>query len=374
MTRVCLVGYGRVGRVTGRELRRRGYEVQVYDANRANVLRAREEGFPATLADVASSRAARDIASSCSAVATALPGLAAMPVIESLVEAGAGLVVDVSYLPDPFGLRRVAEKYGASIVVDAGLAPGLSNILLYHSARSVKNPVEALIYVGGLAADPEKAPLGLVASWNIMDLLEEYTRPARARVGGVQAELDPVADATTVEVPGAGVFEALPTDGLRTLLETLQEPRTMVEYTLRYPGHVETLRSLRVLGLLEERSYVAEGCAASPRRLLAKLLEERLPAEGDRVVLYTRVVGAGGFVSGLEFYLDVSQEELGLRGVTALAFLTGFMHAWFVDRALRGGVPAGVVPPEALHGDALSLVGELRGRGVPVSRRRCVEE
>jgi lysine 6-dehydrogenase len=377
MPRACLVGYGRVGRVTAAEAARRGYSVTVYDSSRANVEAARSAGYEARLADASSSRVAEEIAAGCDVVAVSLPGLVATQVARSLLEAGASLVVDVSYVPDPFALQGLAEKRGAALVVDAGLAPGLSNMLLYHSAGQLEEPREALVYVGGVAAEHEAAPLGLVASWNVEDMLEEYTRPARARLGGSLVSLDPLADATRVEVPGAGVFEALPTDGLRTLLATLREPRTMVEYTLRYPGHVEAFLQLRALGLLEDRSYVVEGCSSSPRKLLARLLEERLPRQGDRVVLYTRVSGrGGGGESTLEYYLDTSQAGLGLKDVTALAFLTGFMHAWFLDRLyrLRGSLGPGVVPPEMLHEYLFEAVGELRERGVVVARRICVED
>ncbi len=372
MPRACLVGYGRVGRVTAAELRRRGYRVEVYDASRSNVELARSAGFVAHLADVSSKRVAEGISSACDVVATALPGLSAEKVLASLLESGTGLVVDVSYLPDPFALRGLAEKHSSTLVVDAGLAPGLSNLLLYYSVRSLHKSLEALVYVGGLSADP-MSPLGLVASWNVVDLLEEYTRPARARVNGELVELDPLADATSVEVPGAGGFDALPTDGLRTLLSTLSEPKTMVEYTLRYPGHVEAMRNLRDLGLLDDRSYVVEGCATTPKRLLARLLEERLPRSGDRVVLYTRAVGVEGDVESLEFYLDVTQAELGLEDVTALAYLTGFMHAWFVDRVYRESPDAGLIPPESFYEDTYTVIGELRSVGVKVSRRRCSE-
>ena len=306
-----------------------------------------------------------------------MPSAVASQVVVSLLEAGARIIVDVSYVPDPLAAKGLAEKTGALLLVDAGLAPGLSNMLLYHSSTGMEEPRESLIYVGGIAAEASTAPLGLVASWNIEDLLEEYTRPARARIDGSLVELDPIADSTRVEVPGSGVFDALPTDGLRTLLVTLREPRTMVEYTLRYPGHVEALRELRTLGLLDDRSYVVEGCSSSPKMLLARLLEERLPRSGDRVVLYTRAAGRGrGGETVVEYFADVTQAELGLSSATALAFLTGFMHAWFVDRVyrLRSSLGKGVIPPEVLHEHLFEALGELRARGVVFSRRVCVEE
>ena len=368
----CVVGYGRIGRVTARLLSGRGLRVRVYEASRRRVVEARGDGFDAVLSDVSSERAAREAAESCRVVATALPGLVAVEVVRSLVEAGAGAVVDVSYVPDPWVFRGVAERHGARVVVDAGLAPGLSSVLVAASAGRLREPRDAYIYVGGIAAE-QRDPLGLVASWNVEDLLEEYTRPARARLGGSPVELDPVADATRVEVPGAGVFDALPTDGLRTLLDTLRGPRNMVEYTLRYPGHAELLRTLRQLGLLSERSYVAEGCALSPRSLLARLLEERLPRTGDRVVLYTvaRGLDEAGEEASIEYFFDVTQADLGLEDTAALSYLTGAVHAWYTLQALRGWGRPGVNPPEEAAPMLHELLGYLRGLGLHVSRRIC---
>ncbi len=374
---VCLLGFGRIGFAAATLLAEEGIEVVVYDASMARVEAARRRGFEAHLADASSPRAAAQIAERCRVAATALPGRVAEAVVPRLVEAGIATIVDVSYVRDPFAYEEAARKRDSVVYVDAGLAPGLSNMLAARLAQGILRPLLVHVYVGGLAAEP-KTPLGLVASWNIEDLLEEYTRPARARINGEPAQLDPIADATTVTIPGHGEFEALPTDGLRTLLRTLKEPSTLIEYTLRYPGHVALLRSLRELGLLEERSYVVEGCASPPRSLLARLLEERLPQSGDRVVLYVVAEGEdrGGGLVRAEYYLDVTQQELGLPDeMTALAYLTGLVFAWFVLQALREPRrEPGVVPPEALAGIVHELIGRLRARGVTVSKRVCVVE
>ena len=146
----------------------------------------------------------------------------------------------------------------------------------------------------------------------------------------------------------------------------------MVEYTLRYPGHADLVRSLRALGLLDGRSYVVEGCSITPRTLLARLLDERLPRSGDRLLVYISVTGRehGGGMARVEYVADVSQEELGSE-TPVLTYATGVAHAWFVEQAYRQPARPGVVPPEAL-GDRLGLLlAELEGAGVTVSRRVC---
>ena len=370
-TGFCVVGYGRVGRVTASALREMGHGVLVFDASARNVEEARRAGFEAELADVESKTGAMEVASRCSVIATALPSRVAERAIPVLLDAGAGVVVDVSYVRDPMAFRVLAEEAGASLYVDMGVAPGLSNILVAHSAGNMDRVERAIIHVGGVSEKPD--PLGIVASWNMWDLVEEYTRPARARVNGAPATLDPIADATRVEVPGAGVFDAMPTDGLRTLLHTL-DAATLVEYTLRYPGHVELLRSLRRLGLLDARSLVVEGCSLQPRAVLAKLLEEKLPRGGDRLVLYTLVEGVKGSAGKrTEYIVDVSQGELGSE-TPVLTLVTGLVHAWAATVAAQEGRGRGLVAPEALAPRLPELLRHLAGHGVHPVRRTTYEE
>jgi len=356
----CVVGFGRVGEVTAAELSSMGVDVSVYDASISRVRAARELGFDSHLVDVIG--AASRIAHDCDVAATALPSGVAEEAIPALINAGSRIIVDVSYIRDPLALHDTARERGAMVVVDAGLAPGLSNIIA-GSVAGLLSLKRLMIYVGGVSSSEDV--LGIVASWNMEDLVEEYTRPARARVGGRSVLLDPLLDARSVEVPGVGVFDALPTDGLRTLLYTMSDVDTMVEYTLRYKGHVDLLRALRRLGLLSSRSYVVEGCTITPRKLLARLLEEKLPRSDDRVILY--VSGEGeveeGYNGRVEYLLDVRQRELALDK-PVLTFLTGFVHAHVAYESYLGEHRPGVVPPERLSAILPRILRALERRGV----------
>ncbi len=85
---------------------------------------------------------------------TCLPGSISYRVINKLVDLGVN-VVDVSYFPeDPWNLHELAVKRNVKLVVDAGFAPGLSNIVLgYFHAKSGGLRC-ARIYVGGLSENP----------------------------------------------------------------------------------------------------------------------------------------------------------------------------------------------------------------------------
>ncbi|MET1101869.1 MAG: saccharopine dehydrogenase C-terminal domain-containing protein [Pyrodictiaceae archaeon] len=374
-SRVCVVGYGRVGSLTA-EFVSKHYDITVYDTSDRAVERARRRGFEAHLSDTTSNTVVSKIASHCDVVATALPSNRALDVIKLLIDSGVNAIVDVSYIPDPTVLRRPAIDRRVKVFVDVGIAPGLSNILLAYGYRLMERTESAIIYVGGIAEEDDGV-LGLVASWNMEDLLEEYVRPARARIAGRLRELNPINDAIRVRLEGLGEFDALPTDGLRTLLESFSNIPTMIEYTLRYPGHLERLRLLDKLGLLEGGYRSVHGQAVQPRSLLARLLEEKLPREKDRVILYVEVKGLsskGRMVS--TFLLDERQSKLKTK-TPVLSYVTALIHSWFVLRAVEGYGHIGLNTPEetGLNADETKKLFEyLASHGIRVKTRQCIEE
>jgi len=367
---LCLLGFGRIGEATAEFLREKGILVTVFDASGERVRYAESLGYEAHLSDVSELSAAERVAASCDIIATALPSNIAEKVISNLIKAEASVVVDVSYIRDPILFRDKAVEARTKLFVDTGLAPGLSNMLAARACKYMDKCNSVEIYVGGIEEEPRN-PLGLVASWSIEDLLEEYTRKARARLLGRNVLLDPLKDYKRINLPGLGDFEALPTDGLRTLLLSLKDADNLVEYTLRYPGHVEIIATLRKLGLLETRNYVVKGCSVSPRDFFARILEEKLPKHNDRVVLYVRAQGTKSdkYVT-IEYVLDERQGKLGI-GKPVLAYLTGLVHAWFVLRALKGAGHIGLNTPEEFSEDLDDLVGFLEAKRISVQRRLC---
>ena len=87
-------------------------------------------------------------------VINALPGNVAYKASRRVVEAGLD-IIDVSfYAEDPFTLHEAAVKTGARYVPDAGVAPGLSNILAGRLVADLGHVDELGIYVGVYPKDP----------------------------------------------------------------------------------------------------------------------------------------------------------------------------------------------------------------------------
>jgi saccharopine dehydrogenase-like NADP-dependent oxidoreductase len=141
---------------------------------------------------------------------------------------------------DCSSLDTVARAAGVTITPDAGLAPGISNLVAGAACARLGPPRELVIMVGGVAQDRSQ-PYGYCVAWSLDDLTEEYTRPARIVQSGRRVALPVFSGMEDVEVAGVGGMVAFYSDGLRSLMDTLPGVPEMGEKTLRWPGHVEAV-------------------------------------------------------------------------------------------------------------------------------------
>ena len=95
----------------------------------------------------------------------------------------------------------------------------------------------ARIWVGGNPQQPDDE-WSYMAPFSPSDVIEEYTRPARIRRGGQVITEAALSERHAVTVPGYGQMEAFLTDGVRSLLDTI-DSEELVEYTVRWPGHIQ---------------------------------------------------------------------------------------------------------------------------------------
>lgn len=88
-------------------------------------------------------------------VALALPGSIGFNSLEKTLRLGVKSIVDISYMAkDPLVLNDVAQSKGSIAIVDAGLAPGLSNSFVGHVYSMLSIVKDVLIYVSSLSKDP----------------------------------------------------------------------------------------------------------------------------------------------------------------------------------------------------------------------------
>ncbi len=271
MRNVTILGAGMVGRAMARDLAG-DFRVTSVDRDPQALGALKAEGIATRVADLADPDTVRSLAAEADAVVGAVPGFMGLESLRAVIQAGRPCV-DISFFAeDPFQLSDAAEAAGVQVITDCGVAPGLSHMLL--GARWGRPGLESYrCLVGGLPME-RRLPWQYKAPFSPIDVLEEYTRPARLRRGGLNIELPALSESELVDLAPLGSLEAVNTDGLRSLLETMPLPE-MVEKTLRYPGHYDRVRALKEDGFLDTEPLALGETRVRPLELAAALL---LPA------------------------------------------------------------------------------------------------
>ena len=83
-------------------------------------------------------------------VLSAVPGFLGYETLKRIIEAKKN-VVDISFFSeDPFSLKELALENNVTAIVDCGVAPGMSNILIGYLSSQLDKTENVEIYVGGL--------------------------------------------------------------------------------------------------------------------------------------------------------------------------------------------------------------------------------
>ncbi len=374
---VAIIGCGNIGSATATLLRELGIESLLID-NDESKLRylSKVYGFETKYLNIlneSSEEVLKELASKLVACLTALPSSVGFKGVKVCIKAGFKYVIDVSYMrEDQFLLNELAIKKGSTVLVDAGLAPGLSNLLVGNSYLRILNEgsevKDVLIYVGGLSKDP-RCPLGLAKTWNVRDLLDEYVRPARVVINGSIKYVDPLSIVGEVKVPKVGTFEYFVSDGLRTMIKSLKPPKElMIEYTLRYLGHLRIMKLLKELGLLSEEPIKVGSTEVVPIEVTTELLSKLLSkCVEDRVIMYIKVLGTNSVSH--QYLLNKSFDSR--RGLSAMSLTTSGTQASITKALINNelvGVKEGIHGLEdvGINGGLCEVIKYLRSLGIDI--------
>ena len=166
-----------------------------------------------------------------------LPGRIGHRIREHLVRGG-HFIVDLAFTEeDPQTLDALAKEHKATMIWDIGIAPGLSNMLLAQAQRELGHLDDVSIHVGGNPTQPDEE-WSYMAPFSPSDVIEEYTRPARIVRDGEIVTVPALTERHRIAVGGTDGMDAFLTDGLRSVLSTINATN-MAEYTVRWPQHVD---------------------------------------------------------------------------------------------------------------------------------------
>lgn len=366
MANIIVLGAGMVGSAMALDLAKQ-HTVTSADISAKALLPLAERGINTVIADLSKPYHIKKAIQGFDLVVGAVPGFLGFAMAKAVIEAGINLV-DISFFEeDPFKLNKLAQENGVTAIVDCGVAPGLPNLLVGHHHQDMRiNNFE--YYVGGL---PQKRqwPYEYKAPFSPIDVLEEYTRPARLMVGGQMVTKPALSDAELMDFPPVGRLEAFNSDGLRTLLFTL-DIKNMKEKTLRYPGHIRLMEVLRETGFFNKEAIDINGTMVKPIDLTSKLLFPlwKLEPEEREFTIMKVVIEGEKDKQPVRYEYDLYDEYDPESQISSMARTTGYTCTAAANLILSGHFNSpGIYPPEligAWPGCLEFILKYLKERGV----------
>jgi saccharopine dehydrogenase-like NADP-dependent oxidoreductase len=281
-------------------------------------------------------------------VVNAVPGFLGFETLKTIIETGLN-VIDISFFPEnSLDLDTLAKEKNVTAIVDCGVAPGMDNIILgYYNEKMKLTDFECL--VGGLPKI-KKWPFCYKAPFSPIDVIEEYTRPARYVEHGELVVREALTDCEYVEFEKIGTLESFNSDGLRSIIYTMPHIPNMKEQTLRYPGHVEYVRVLKESGFFSEEKIDVNGHQISPLEFTSKILfnEWKLGAtEEELTVMRITLKGENANGQREEIVYNMHDEYCKDTGISSMSRTTAYTATAAANLFLEGlFAEKGVFPPE----------------------------
>lgn len=346
--KIAVLGAGMVGRCIAKDLAA-DYDVTSFDINPQNLQALQQAGVAIRQADLQQYELYPTMFESYPLLVSAVPGFMGYRVLEAIIAAGKN-VVDISFFPeDALQLQEAAKQKGVTAIVDCGVAPGMSNWILgrYNACMHITH-FECM--VGGLPLLRIK-PFEYKAPFSPIDVLEEYTRPARYIENGHMVIKPALSEPELIHFDKAGTLEAFNTDGLRSILFTMKHIPNLKEKTLRYPGHIALIQSLQQAGFFDKETIDVNGQAISPLDFTSKILFRSWklePTDEEFTLMTVKINGTqNGQTKCVEYFLydsfDAETQTASMSrstGYTCNAAVNLIAKGLFTDK--------GVFPPELI--------------------------
>jgi saccharopine dehydrogenase-like NADP-dependent oxidoreductase len=369
MEKILVLGGGMVGSAIAADLCNE-FDVTIADIN-AKGLKHLKSLYPlnTVVSDVSEQGNISELVKGFRLVISAVPGKIGFESLRAVISAGID-VVDISFFEqDPFELDELARTMNVAAIIDCGIAPGLSNIILgYHNELMEVESYEC--YVGGLPYK-RKWPFEYKAFFSPGDVIQEYIRPARYVSNGKIVTVEALSDPELIEFDEVGTLEAFNTDGLRTLIKTMKIPN-MIEKTMRYPGHKELMKVFRDSGFFSDKEIMINDQAIRPVDLTSKLLFKhwKPQKDEDEFTIMKLVIKGKETTKAKEYVYKIFDRYNSETGISSMARTTGYTCTSVVRLLLEGNLERkGISPPEyigAIPGFNDRILKMLGGKNITI--------
>ena len=349
MKNIIVLGAGMVGSVIAGDLAEQHHTTLADKAPEALEKAGAKYPKLTTIAlDVTDKTALQNSIKKFDLVVCAVPGFLGFQTLKWIIGAGMN-VVDISFFPEnSLELDQLAKDNNVTAIVDCGVAPGMDNIILgYYNEQLEVSDFECL--VGGLPK-VKKWPFYYKAPFSPVDVIEEYTRPARYVENGKMVVREALSDCEHVVFEGVGTLEAFNSDGLRSIIYTMSHIPNMKEKTLRYPGHSTYIKALRESGFFNTEKIEVNGNPVSPLDFTSKILfNEWKLEEGEEEITVMRVTIKGKNAEGksTKVVYNLYDEYCTKTKTASMSRTTGYTAAAAANLFIEGLFDRkGVFPPE----------------------------
>ncbi|MEO6540975.1 MAG: saccharopine dehydrogenase C-terminal domain-containing protein [Ferruginibacter sp.] len=341
---IAILGAGMVGRAIAIDLAAK-YNVTSFDVSdhALQVLDQKNNSVKTIKADLGDHSNYGVMLKEFDLVISAVPGYMGYRTLEAIIRAKKN-VVDISFFPEnALELDRLAKENQVTAIVDCGVAPGMSNLILgYYNERIKITDFECM--VGGL---PKKRvyPFEYKAPFSPIDVLEEYTRPARYVENSNTVTKPALSDAELIDFEHVGTLESFNTDGLRSILFTMGHIPNMKEKTLRYPGHIALMQGLIKAGFLSTNPINFKGQQITPMEFTSTLLFDHWKlgeTEEEFTLMQIKIMGEGRMIR-----YDLYDEYDAATQTSSMSRTTGYTCTAAVNMLIEQlFTEKGVFPPE----------------------------
>jgi saccharopine dehydrogenase-like NADP-dependent oxidoreductase len=342
--KIAVLGAGMVGSVMALDLAGE-HDVTSIDLSEKNLrsLQQKNKNIHILPADLKDYPSYKKMLEPFELVVTAVPGFMGFDTLQATIECGKD-VADISFFPEnSLQLDALAKEKNVTVITDCGVAPGMSNYIIgRYDAEMTIDAFE--VYVGGLPK-LRKKPFEYKAPFSPVDVIEEYTRPARLMEHGNIVVKPALTERDWMQFDEIGTLETFNTDGLRSLLFTMPHIKNQKEKTLRYPGHVDLIIALKESGFLNDEKINVQGHDISPLQFTSKILfnEWKLDAGEEELTVMKVILQSGA--KTIEYnLLDRFDVATGTSSMSRTTGYTCTASANLIAKKLFS--EKGVFPPE----------------------------
>ena len=344
--KIVILGAGMVGRAIAIDLAKK-HDVISTDINKKNLEKLVSISNIQTIkSDLSKSENIKDLIKDADLVISAVPGFMGFETLKTIIESGKD-VVDIAFFPeDALQLDALAKEHNVTAIMDCGVAPGMSNAILgYHNTKMIVENFE--FYVGGLPVK-RTLPFQYKAPFSPIDVIEEYIRPARFVIDGEIVIKPALSDTELIEFEKVGTLEAFNTDGLRSLIHTMNIPN-MKEKTLRYPGYIDQIKLMRDYGFFQTEKVEIDGKRISPINLTSHLLISKWKLADDEPEFTVMKIIIDGIENNkkVNYTYELYDKFDAETRTSSMARTTGYSCTSAVELVLNGDyTEKGLFPPE----------------------------